>query len=60
MVISQLGCPDNRHLGSGLIGAHFLLNKMATKSLDTQRTESWSGSTQASAKFKGCTGPYIN
>lgn len=59
MVISQLCCPDDRHLGSGLMGAHFLLNKTANKapkSPETQRPESWSGSTQASAKFKGYTG----
>ena len=57
VVIRRLGCPDDRHLGSALMGAHFLLNKTANKapkSPETQRPESWSGSTQAAAKFKGC------
>lgn len=30
-MIGRLGCPDDRHLGSGLTRAHFLLNKTANK-----------------------------
>lgn len=44
------------HDGDDGGGAHFLLNKTANKapaSPETQRPESWSGSTQAPGKFKG-------
>lgn len=51
MLISWLGCPDDRHLGSGLMGAHFLLNKTANKA---PKSLEWLNT--GSAKFKGCRG----